>query len=338
MKKNNIRLVVGIVCVGLLGFFATNLVRNRGKSDTELLEFSIKDTTSIDKLIITDQHNREITLIKNNQVWVDSKGNCVIQEPIHTILETIKNIQFKGYVPEGSRKNIVRLMVGNHLKVEIFQNNEWAKTWYIGHPTQDHYGTYMLLETPDEKSDLPVIMKVKGLDGIIEPRFFADYRRWKCTEVFAIPLDSIAEVKVTYFDKVSENFHILKNNSHYKLWLNGKQPKATDTLSIVQYLQNFKKIHYELANFELSDKQVDSVKRTKPFCKLSVKETNGIKHAVKMYRMPFDRKTMNDVGDSIAYNPDRFWCELPSGELVKCQYFVFNPLIMGKLYFNNKHL
>ena len=28
-----------------------------------------------------------------------------------------------------------------------------------------------------------------------------------------------------------------------------------------------------------------------------------------------------------------FWCELPSGELVKCQYFHFDPLLKGHLYF-----
>jgi hypothetical protein len=79
-------------------------------------------------------------------------------------------------------------------KVEIFQNGEWAKTWYVGFSTQDHYGTYMLLETPDEKSDLPVIMKVKGLAGIIDPRFFADKRKWVCTNIFNLSLDEISEL------------------------------------------------------------------------------------------------------------------------------------------------
>jgi len=27
---------------------------------------------------------------------------------------------------------------------------------------------------------------------------------------------------------------------------------------------------------------------------------------------------------------------IPSGQLVKCQYFVFNPLLMGHLYFGLK--
>jgi hypothetical protein len=30
---------------------------------------------------------------------------------------------------------------------------------------------------------------------------------------------------------------------------------------------------------------------------------------------------------------DKFWCELPGGEIVKCQYFVFNPLLLGHIYF-----
>jgi hypothetical protein len=28
-----------------------------------------------------------------------------------------------------------------------------------------------------------------------------------------------------------------------------------------------------------------------------------------------------------------FWCILPNGQLVKCQYFVFNPLLLGHVYF-----
>jgi hypothetical protein len=86
----------------------------------------------------------------------------------------------------------------------------------------------------------------------------------------------------------------------------------------------------------LSEKQVDSLRRSNPFCKLALKEKCGVKHSVRMFRMPSDHKTVNDFGDSIAYNPDRFWCELSSGELVKCQYFVFNPLIMGHIYFATK--
>ena len=46
-------------------------------------------------------------LIKSNNIWSKSNGECITQAPVHTILETFKNIQFKGYVPENARKNII---------------------------------------------------------------------------------------------------------------------------------------------------------------------------------------------------------------------------------------
>lgn len=336
MKNKNIGLVVGLIIIGVLGFFATNLVRNRGKSDTELLEFSIKDTTSINKIVVTEPNGMKISLVKNEGIWTDEAGECIIQEPIHIMMETFKNIQFKGYVPEKSRMNIVKLMTASHTKVEIFQNGEWSKTWYVGFSTQDHYGTYMLLETPDEKSDLPVIMKVKGLAGIIDPRFFADKRKWKCTNIFNLSLEDIAEVNVKFYDNPNRSFSVAKNKAKYLVKQNGKRLTKLDTSMAIQYLSNYRKVHFELANFELSFKQVDSLKRTKPFGKINVKEVTGKNTQIKMYRIPTSSKSMNDFGDSVSYNPDRFWCELPSGELVKCQYFVFNPLIMGHIYFATK--
>jgi hypothetical protein len=48
------------------------------------------------------------------------------------------------------------------------------------------------------------------------------------------------------------------------------------------------------------------------------------------------KKTEDIFGDTVSYNPDRFWCLIPNGQLVKCQYYVFNPLLMGHLYFAEK--
>jgi hypothetical protein len=335
-NKKTTSLVIVIVIVGLLGFFATNLVRVRGKSDTELLDFEVKDTTSVDKIIISDSYKNKIELIKNNDHWCKSNGECVTQAPVHTILETFKNIQFKGYVPENARKNIIGKMMGNHTKVEIYQNGKWFKTWYVGFSTQDHYGTYMQLETPNEKSDLPVIMKVKGLEGIIEPRFFADPRRWICTELFSLERNEIANVDVKLIENPKRSFSVKKNGSNYLVKVGGRILKKFDTTMAITYLNNFKKIHFESVNYTLKQKQVDSIKRSKPFCIFNLKQISGKSTLLKMYRIPFEKKTEDIFGDTVSYNQDRFWCMIPSGQLVKCQYFVFNPLLMGHLYFAEK--
>jgi hypothetical protein len=337
MKKKSIILTASILVLGFLAFLATNLVRNSGKSDTELLDFSVADTSKVDKIIITDAFSNKFFLERREGTWVDKNGNCIIQNPVKTILETFKNIEFKGYVPENSRKNITNRMSTSHTKVEIFQNGDWIKTWYVGFSTQDHYGTYMLLETPSEKSDLPVIMKIKGFNGIIEPQFFADPRRWKCTQIFALERDEIASVDVKFYDEPSRSFYVGKSGNNYTVKQQNNLLKSVDTNMVIRYLNNYKKIHYEFVNYELSDKQVDSIKRTKPFCVLTLKETSGKSNMLKMYRMKGNGEVeVNDFGDSVDFDANRFWCVLPSGDIVKCQYFVFNPLIMGHIYFAYK--
>jgi hypothetical protein len=42
---------------------------------------------------------------------------------------------------------------------------------------------------------------------------------------------------------------------------------------------------------------------------------------------------VNDFGDVVQMDVNKFWCELPNGQVVKCQYYVFNQLIMGHVYF-----
>lgn len=336
MKKQSIILSILVVILGLLAMFAMNLVRNSGKSDTELLEFAIKDTASVDRVVIKDAYANVFELKRgaDGQRWTDKDGGCIVQEPVQTILETIKNIEFKGYVPKNARENIKKHMAASSIKVDIYTKGKLAKTWYVGFSTQDHYGTYMLLETPTEKSDLPVIMKVKNLNGIIEPRFFADPRKWNCTEIFALQKDDIKEVEVKHLDVPERSFTVKNFGSMYEVTNQGKKLDKVDTAMIVRYLNNYRKIHYEFDNFDLSDKQVDSLKKSQPFCTLKLTQTNGKVSKLVMYHMKGTGTVKgNDFGDETEYDVNRFWCVLPSGKLVKCQYFVFNPLFNGRLYF-----
>ena len=109
-----------------------------------------------------------------------------------------------------------------------------------------------------------------------------------------------------------------------------------DTNMVYRYLLNFKRVNFENPNYELSDKQLDSLKSSKPFCIMNVRTTKGEKTKLKMFRRKSDseEKGVDDFGDESPYDINRFWCELPSGQIVKCQYFTFNPLIMGHIYFN----
>lgn len=327
-------LIAFLILVITLGFYAKSLVENQGKSDTELIEFAVKDTSSVDKIIISDAYSNTIELVRSEKKWTDASGECVTQENVHFILDALKNIEFKAYLAKEAQANFNKKLVTQHTKVEIFQNGEWVKTWYIGPPSQDHYGQIMLLDSKEAgKSDIPVMMSIRGVKGIIEPRFFADKRSWKCTNIFAVPLEKIAKVDVKIMTDPRLSFSVTKVGSILSVFQAGKKLENADNSMTFRYLQNYKKIHYDLANFELSKRQVDSVKHTKPFSTITLYETTGKKTHLRLFTLKSNETSKNEYGEVLNIDLNKFWCALPNGELVKCQYFVFDPLLKGHLYF-----
>lgn len=335
--KKIIVLILGLGILGFLGYYTYNLVSKKGKSDGALaaFNFEIKDTASIDKIIITEPNGMEMTLVRNGKSWTDVNGKCVQPQQVGNILDAAYNIRFKGYVPENSMKSVIDRMTTIGIKVQYFQHGDWTKTWYVGGSTSDHYGTHMLVEDDETgKSDLPVICEINGVKGIIEPRFFADPRRWECSGIFAYDIPEIKVVDVKFPGRKERNFEVRNINQNFVVKYSGKYVTHLDTNMVYRYLLNYKRINFENPNFELSNKQLDSLKKATPFCILSLTTKKG-KETLRMYHRKSDgEERTDDFGEKSDYDVNHFWCLLPSGQIVKCQYFVFNPLIMGHIYFD----
>ena len=333
MKKKGLILALFIILLACLSWFALNLKDNQGASDARAFNFKIEDTTTVSKIIITDAFGQQFTLVKKNNSWTDLKGGCVAQTNVSLILEALHKIEFKGYLPQKSEKRFTELMASSHIKVEIFQDGEWTKTWYMGPASPDHYGQIMLLETANEgKSASPVMMKLAGMNGLIDPRFFADARQWACTEIMSLQIEDIKSVKAKFYDEPYLSFELQKKGRRFQVTQNGQPLTSLDTTNVYRYLQGYQKIHFEQMNFSLSDKQVDSVKKSQPFCMLAVK-TNNERISLSMFRIKSKEVQRNEFGELVNMDMNSFWCQLPDGALVRCQYFVFNPLILGHVFF-----
>lgn len=338
MKKKQIVLLISIVLVGVLVYLGIRVAKGAGSSvESELTEFGIPDVEKIDRIVITDNFGRvmDLRLPKGATEWTDKDGNCVMQEGIYYILDACKKIEFKGYLPDNSVETHRNLMLSNHIKVEYYLNGKWNKTWYIGASSKDHLGQIMLLDSKEEgKSDRPVIMTIKGMYGIIEPRFYADPLKWRCTRIFDIQPHEIKKVEVNYPLQPARSFSVENlGKNKYSVKQQDIPLAAVDTQFVMLYLNKFKKIHYETPNYLLNESQIDSLKKTMPFCTLKIDLKDGKSERIRMFRIGSDQTQMNEFGEPVMYEADRFWAELPSGELVKCQYFVFDPLTLGHLYF-----
>ena len=335
MRYNKIAvLLFSLIALTGLSWYTYYIIKSQNSSAGELIDFAIADTSSITKIRITDPYSNTIELHKKRNKWTDGSGACITQAYVHNILDVARNIEFKGYLSKNSHANYKNQMASYHTKVDFFVKNKWYKTWYIGPSAPDHYGQIMLLDSKkDGKSKEPVMMKVKGVNGIIEPNFFADVNKWVCTNIFSVPLEKIKSVEILNREDSTRSFKISQTRSAFSVTQNGKELAYADTANIYRYLQNYKKIHFDLANFVLSKEQCDSLKNTVPFCELILKETKGKKSHLKFYRIMTEEEQRNEYGEIVNMDMNKFWCELPDGTLVKCQYHVFNPLIFGHIYF-----
>lgn len=338
MQKKTILLLVSIALLVGLFFVVNKLISQKGSSDankSELFGFAIDDTASVDRIVIADANLNKVELVRGKNGWTDEKGNCIIGENIKHVLHIVKNIEFKGYVAENARKQHIKMLSTIATKVDIYQDGDWSKTWYIGTATPDHYGQVMLLESAsDGKSDLPVLMKVRGLNGIIEPSFSADKRKWSCTNILSVSIQNIKEVEVKHYDDPGRSFRVTQNNLKFKITqAKDYSVPISDTTAVLRYLSGFKKVNFEMPNYTLNKEQIDSLKRSKPFRTLKVVETSGKTTLLKMYRIDSSENYDAEFGEVVNHDVNSFWCVLPDGSVVKCQYYVFDPLTRGDIYF-----
>lgn len=337
MKKIIVLVVITIV-VGILGYFSWKVVKSSGSTvESSLIEFAIEDVENIDRIVISDQYGRvmDVRKEKGAKEWTENGGKCINQEGVEFILDACKKIEFKGYLTENAVDTQKKIMLTQHIKVEYYKNGKWHKTWFIGPASKDHLGQIMLLETDKlGKSDKPVIMTIKGMYGIIEPRFYADPLKWQCTKVFGLQAADIKRVEVVYPLEPARTFSV---DNYGKGKFSVKQQNiplaAIDTQNVMLYLNKFKNVHFDIPNYILTDNQIDSVKRSAPFCIMNINLVNGKKERVRMFRIEEGGSRLNEFGKPVTYEVDRFWAELTNGELVKCQYFVFDPLTLGHFYF-----
>lgn len=329
----NIKTIIIILVVGGLAYLAYTLnsgVETSKMSNEALSDFAVDDTTSIDKLVISDtEGNDGITIFRKEGAWVGENEECLQQHLVQTMLETIKYIKVKGPVQKNAVETINKTIAAHHTKIEIYQNGKLTKTWYVGDPTQDQYGTHMLLKDAEKgKSPEPFIMHLPNMYGNLSTRFVADPLQYKCTSVFKYDPLEIASIEVEMPDTNGYNFKIVaKGENEFQLFNNETEVLEFDTVRVRDYVLNYRKIHFENYNYTLTQANIDSMKQTTPFYKIEVVTKDKDTNRVNIYQRKYLIEKYGLDGKLIEFDQDRVWVELNDGTIVVGQYFVFGHLM-----------
>lgn len=303
---------------------------SKGTQKHELSNFKIEDTASIDKIFMADKSNRKVLLTKENGKWIVDHEFPARIDLINDLLILLKRIEVKQYVPKAALENVIKSLSVYSTKVEIYQKGKLKKTMYVGGPTQDHLGTYMLLEG----SSVPFICYVPGFRGYLTPYFMPMPEEWRDRMIFAYHINEIQKVKMEFVNMPDQSYEVSHDKGRFEIrLLKSNTPLHNfDTLAVKDWIKNFKNIGFE-SFLEVNKTRLDSVTSNYGLYKITVTQTNGKERSVALYQIPLPPGTINIYGNEEKIDVDRMYGIIDGKTLVLCQYFTFDPVTIPASFF-----
>lgn len=298
--------------------------------------FATRDTSSIVKIFMADKNGRALTFERTNKGWTLNGNGKAHKLNMEMLLTTLKRLEVKFPVSQKAHNNVVKVMSGNSIKVEVYQNDHYinigslklfpyvnkAKVFYVGSATQDNQGTVMLLEGAER----PYVVTLPGFRGFVAARFTTNPKDWMSHEVFKIPYNRIAEVSIETPGHPSKSYQIRKLEKGYEIMSLATRQilPVYDTVALYTFLDAFKNINYESLLDDLDERKIDSIIHSQPVHIIKVKETNGTEHQISTFKM----KGLHDEelhGFEAEYDYDRMY-GWHDNQMLMIQYFVFDKI------------
>ncbi len=346
MKKNKYILAIAII----LTIFAVILIIS--KSNTTLRgednDFAIKDTSNVTMIFLADMKERTVTLKRTAEnKWKVNDKYIAVSTNINLLLEALHDIKVKIPVSKAAHNNVVTRIASTGIKVEIYQEvyrinifnfiklfpyEKRTKTYYVGGPTQNNIGTFMLIEN----STTPFITHIQGFIGFLTPRYSTKEKDWRSHVAFRYKISEIKSIELQIPESPELSYRITRNDREFTITTlqTGSNVENFDTLKVVKTMASFNDVRFEAILDGFKKEKLDSLKSSTPYRILTISDVNGNKKELVTYRKKVPEGSVDFEGNPIEYDLDRFYGLINnSEEIVLIQYFIFNNILKPLDYF-----
>ena len=297
----------------------------------ELRDFAVPDTALVDKIFMVDKMNQTVLLERNNNEWRVNGKYCARRDAIFVLLKTIARLDIKSPVSKSMLATVISQMASRSVKVEVYKSGKLNKTFYVGGPTADEQGTFMMLEN----SSTPFIMQIPGFFGYLSSRFFIEEYLWRDQTIFRRSFKEINSVKVDYPADNDRSYMVInKGPNTFSVESKGKELPGTDTLKTKEYLGRFTNVCFESIIFNLSPARADSLNRSLPYAIITLKDKKGNVSKLSLWKMLNHDKMLLYDGTVPEFNLDAVYGRIEGDDsFLTVQYFVTDPLLKDPSYF-----
>jgi hypothetical protein len=327
MNRNRIYIVLLFALLVVTGV----LYYQRGGSGSiksELKSFAVEDTASIDKIVLSDKQGRVLTLSKKNKAWFANDSIAVRRDMVKILLETIKRVEVKAPVNKAMRPNLMKQLATGAIQVEVYTDGDLERKYFVGGPTMDGYGTFMLLDGADD----PFITHIPGFEGYLTVRFNTNALVWRDREIFRYAPQDIKILRIEYPQNKQSSFTLNIQGKDYVSLFND----AGDTAGNVngeflrKYLVAFADVQYEnMVNPAKIPNLSEILSNENLLASITVYDKQGKKKTVELFKRYFDGVQFLPKSEDYDFDRDRCFVRLNGNAIYNGQYVVFNKLIVS---------
>jgi hypothetical protein len=310
MKKFIPHIIVFICLIAGVSYF----VYEYSPSTLEKKEsdFAVRNMDDVTRIRLTDLKGNLVELTKKGKKWIVN-GQYDVNDMTKDLLFTaMQKVEVKYRSPENSEKYVMKDMADEHNKCEIYFNGEDkpSKVYYIGGPTADGKGTYMIMERNGQMAAHSYVTYIPGINAYLTTRYFPSLEDWRSIWVYRDNDRTIQFLKVYYNREKQKSFEITRVAADSFVIINSdglvlKQPKQK---FIHQYLNFYDGLPLE--TFKNRDTAArDTIVPTEPFCTITLKRVDKTESTVILYYIPVNEQThvqFDDEGRKLLYDIEHY--------------------------------
>jgi hypothetical protein len=344
MKKITILILSLLILIGAYIVYSGN---NKTTISNKEANFAIADTSLVTKIFLADKAGNTVTLKRKGNDWTVNDTFPANQDVIRYFLRNLSELKVKSPVPKAMHKGIFTSMASQAVKIEIYAiryridlgNNfqyfpyeSKNQVYYVGGPTPDNSGSYMLMEGASK----PYIVHILGLHGYVSTLYTALTDKWRSHTIFNTKFQNIASVSVEFPDKPQDSYTVSQDDNHefsIRSLSDNKTLPAYDTLKMYNFVTSFADLRFEAFRNELPEKD-SIINNIKPLHIITLMDQNGQTFQVKTFPSPNLGKKESVEGDPYTYDVDRMFALVNNEkDFVLIQYYVFDKIIKPLDYY-----
>ncbi len=328
MNRNRIYIVLLVALLVITGV----LYYQRGGSGSiksELKSFAVEDTASIDKIVLSDKQGKVLTLSKKNKRWFANDSIAVRRDMMKILLETIKRVEVKAPVNKAMRANLMKQLATGAVQVEVYTDGDLERKFFVGGPTMDGFGTFMMLDGADD----PFITHIPGFEGYLTVRFNTNALVWRDREIFRYAPQDIKIVRIEYPQNKESSFTLNIQGKDYVSLFNDAGDTAGGKINgefLRNYLVAYTDIQYEnMVDPSKIPNLSEIMSNENLLAIITVYDKEGQKKTVELYKRYFDGVKFLPKSEDYDFDRDRCFVRLNGKTVYNGQYVVFNKLIVS---------